>query len=173
MATRRHFLASMGAGLGILSSRSALATLLSPAEKLDRIGIQLYTVRTLMEKDFEGTLARLAAIGFSEVEFAGYFKHTPAQVRAVLAANKLTSPSTHIPYPKDDAAWKKTLDETNEMGHQWATFAWIDDAQRKTPDAWKRLADRFNQLGTMAQQAGLRVADHIHGYEFTPFNGTN
>src|SRR3954452_20059954 len=112
MTTRRHFLASMGAGLGMLSSRSVLANLLTSEEKLNRIGIQLYTVRSLMGKDFEGTLARIAEIGYSELEFAGYFKRTPAQVRAALAANKLTSPSTHIGWPKDDAAWQKTLDET-------------------------------------------------------------
>ena len=43
--------------------------------KLDRIGMQLYTVREMMKKDFEGTLAKVAAIGYNEVEFAGYFDH--------------------------------------------------------------------------------------------------
>ena len=48
--------------------------------------MQLYTVRTLMEKDFDGTLAKIAGIGYKEVEFAGYFNRTPEQVRAILRA---------------------------------------------------------------------------------------
>jgi hypothetical protein len=79
MTTRRHFLATMGAGLGILSTRDhLLSSLFAPADKLSHVGIQLYTVRSLMAKDFEGTLAQIAGIGYGEVEFAGYFNRTGA-----------------------------------------------------------------------------------------------
>jgi sugar phosphate isomerase/epimerase len=174
MTTRRHFLATMGAGLGILSTRDhLLSSLFAPADKLSHVGIQLYTVRSLMAKDFEGTLAQIAGIGYGEVEFAGYFNRTPAQVRAVLAANKLTAPSTHIGFPKDDTAWKATLDQAREIGHEWVTIPSLDSAMRKTPDDWKRTADRFNQLGMMAQASGARLAFHNHDIELAPFDGTN
>ncbi len=62
-----------------------------PAHKIDRIGLQLYTVRGALEKDFEGTLAKVAAIGYREVEFAGYFDHFPEDVRAILDCHGLTS----------------------------------------------------------------------------------
>src|SRR5205085_15457 len=84
-----------------------------------------------------------------EVEFAGYFNRTPSQVRDVLAANKLTSPSTHIGMPKDDAAWRQTLDVSREIGHEWVTVPSLDGGPRKSIDDWKRTAERFNQLGTM------------------------
>ena len=50
-----------------------------PAEpsQIERVGLQLYTVRDLMKKDFEGTVAKVAQIGYKEVEFAGYFDKTP------------------------------------------------------------------------------------------------
>ena len=54
------------------------------AHKIDRIGLQLYTVRDAMKTDFEGTIAKVAATGYKEVEFAGYFDHSPEDVRAVL-----------------------------------------------------------------------------------------
>jgi hypothetical protein len=47
----------------------------SPRKKIKAIGLQLYTVRAALEADFDGTLARVAAIGYREVEFAGYFGH--------------------------------------------------------------------------------------------------
>ena len=68
------------------------------AASIQQIGMQLYTVRTDLEKDFAGTLSKVAAIGYTEVEFAGYFNHTPQQVKAALTANGLTSPSAHVDY---------------------------------------------------------------------------
>jgi len=173
MTTRRQFLATAGAGLGVLACRNPLLAQLAPSEKLSRIGIQLYTVRSLMSKDFEGTLAELARIGYSEVEFAGYFNRTPAQVRAVLAANKLTAPSTHVGFPPSEASWKQTLEQSKEIGHEWVTIPSLDAAMRKTADDWKRTAERFNQIGAVAQQSGLRVAFHNHDTELAPVGGTN
>src|SRR4029450_713888 len=85
---RRTFIGTMGAAL-LAARRAAAAT-------IPRLGAQLYTVRTEMQKDFEGTLAKVAAIGFKEVEFAGYFNHTPEEVRNALKKHGLTSPAAHI-----------------------------------------------------------------------------
>lgn len=63
---------------------------------LARIGLQLYSVRAAMARDFDGTLARVAAIGYREVEFAGYFDHAPADVRPSLDRHGLSAPSAHI-----------------------------------------------------------------------------
>src|SRR6267378_2902636 len=97
MQTRRNFLATLGvAALGIVSGDAAAASILAPRRKLKKVGLQLYSVRDLMKTDMPGTLARVASIGYKEVEFAGYFGRTPAQVRALLKKNGLSSPSTHI-----------------------------------------------------------------------------
>ena len=174
MTTRRDFLATLGAGLGMMSQRERVLPLLFGAsDQLRRIGIQLYTVRSLMEKDFEGTLAQIATIGYAEVEFAGYFGRTPARVREILKTHGLSSPSTHIGLPKDDDAWKRTLDDAHQIGHEWVTIAWLDAAMRKTPDDWKHAAERFNQLGAMARASGLRFAYHNHDFELAPFDGTD
>ena len=94
--TRRNFLATLGvAALGI-ASRDALAAteILAPRRKLKKVGLQLYSVRDLMKADLPGTLAKVAAIGYKEVEFAGYFGRTPAQIRELLRRDGLASPST-------------------------------------------------------------------------------
>lgn len=169
MTTRRDFITTLGAALGAsaLGANSAFAAG-EDARKLGRVGIQLYTVRSLTSKDLEGTLASLARIGYKEVEFAGYFGRTPAQIRTALKTNKLTSPSTHIPLPASDDSWKKSLDEAKAVGHQWVVVPWLDAAQRPTGDGWGTLADRFNQLATMARARGLKFAYHNHDFELAP-----
>src|SRR5579885_1905212 len=51
------------------------------------VGLQLYTVGADMGKDFDGTLHRVAAIGYKQVEMAGFFGKTASQIRSALKAN--------------------------------------------------------------------------------------
>ena len=78
---RRSFLGTITAA-SIMGSRMSWAA--ADDRKLDKIGVQLYSVRELFKKDFEETLAKVAAIGYREVEFAGYFDHSPKDVRAAV-----------------------------------------------------------------------------------------
>src|SRR4029077_20567444 len=98
MTDRRDFIKALGAAALAPALQPLALSLHSRASvrKLDRIGLQLYTVRHQMEKDFAATIARVAAPGYREVEFAGYFGRSPGDVRALLDKNGLSSPSSHI-----------------------------------------------------------------------------
>ena len=173
MQTRRNFIATLGvAALGI-ASRDAMAAseILAPRRKLKRIGLQLYTVRDLMKNDLPSTLSKVAAIGYKEVEFAGYFGRTPAQIRELLRRDGLSSPSTHLPFESLDSGWQKQLDDAKTIGHHWATIAWIPEDKRKTLDDWKRHADSFNKAGAQAKAAGMRFAYHNHDFELRSVDG--
>jgi sugar phosphate isomerase/epimerase len=170
---RRDFLVS----LGTLTAAAACGAHPRPVTSaqptgVGRVGLQLYTVRGLMEKDVPGTLAQVAAVGYKEVEFAGYFGHSPSDIRALLEKNGLTSPSSHIPYDLLVGDWQKALDDAKTAGHEWATVPWLAPQQRgTTADAWKRLADQLNKGAQMAHATGLRCAYHNHDFEFTPVDG--
>lgn len=167
MHTRRDFLTTLGVALGAASLGGVRALgAEDAARKLPRIGIQLYTLRSLMEKDLEGTLAHVAQIGYKEVEFAGYFGKTPKQIRSILKKNGLTSPSSHAQLPASDDAWKKACDDTKEAGHEWIVLAWLDPSVRKSAEAWPPFVDRFNALAAQAHKHGLRFAYHNHDFEF-------
>jgi sugar phosphate isomerase/epimerase len=158
---RRTFLGTMGAAL--LAARRAAAT------SIPRLGAQLYTVRTELEKDFDGTLAKVAAIGFTEVEFAGYFKQTPEQVRDVLKRHRLTAPSAHIDYASlSGDKWAGVIDSARTIGHTYLVNAWVDESIRKQPDAWQRIADTYNRAGEASARAGIQFAYHNHNFEFAP-----
>jgi len=158
---RRTFIGTMGAAL--------LAARHGEAASLKRLGAQLYTVRTLMEKDFEGTLAKVAAAGYAEVEFAGYFNQTPEQVRAVLKRHKLTAPSAHIAYDSlTGDKWARVIDAAHTVGHTYLVNAWVDEPIRNQPDAWKRIADTYNQAAATSKKAGIQFVYHNHNFEFAP-----
>ena len=161
MIDRRTFLGALGA--------AAAAPRFSSAATIKRPGMQLYTVRGDLEKDFEGTLAKIAAIGYREVEFAGYFGHTPKQVRDTLKRHRLAAPSAHIDFPSlTGDKWPQVLDDARAIGHEYIVNAWVDESIRKQPDAWKRIADTYNTAAAAAKRHGLQFAYHNHNFEFYP-----
>jgi sugar phosphate isomerase/epimerase len=119
-----------------------------------------------MRRDLEGTLARVAAIGYREVEFAGYFDRTPTQIAALLQRNSLTAPSTHIGLDQMQGEWERVAAEAAEIGHTYVTVPWLAAEERKTIDDWKRTAAAFNEQARLARSAGLRFAYHNHDFEF-------
>jgi sugar phosphate isomerase/epimerase len=142
---------------------------------IDKVGIQLYTVRAAMKTDFEGTIAKVAAIGYKEVEFAGilapdkgYFGRSPKDVRAILDKNGLASPSCHIDYDLVEKKWPEALEAAKVVGHSYIICPSIDEKQRAEPGGWQRAADLFNKAGEASQKAGIRFGYHNHSFEFDP-----
>jgi sugar phosphate isomerase/epimerase len=129
MLDRRSFLGSLGALALGGASRQPRGWLPAPSlGRLDRIGLQLYTVRQAMQDDFEGTLEKVAAIGYREVEFAGYFDRRPSAVRAVFARWPGRFRMVHV------------KDSTGAPRHE------MTDVGRGTID-WKRIFARREQAG--------------------------
>jgi sugar phosphate isomerase/epimerase len=139
---------------------------------IEKVGLQLYSVREKMKKDFEGTIAKVASIGYKEVEFAGYFGHTPVQVRAILEKDDLTSPSCHVDYKVlEPDKWPAEIESAKIIGQSYIVNPWIPEDLRKTEDDWKRAADTFNRAGEASKKAGIQFAYHNHWFEFLPVNG--
>src|SRR5438034_5563103 len=122
---------------------------LAPNRKLDRIGLQLYTVRHEMEKDFAGTIAKVAAAGYQEVEFADYFGKAPADVKALLDHHGLTAPSAHIRSLAPDQA-RASLGAAQTTRPRYGVLPWIPAETRKTLDGFKRVAQDFNRVAAQA-----------------------
>jgi sugar phosphate isomerase/epimerase len=141
---------------------------LAAAHQINPIGVQLYTVRDLMKTDVPGTLAKVAAIGYKEVEFAGYFDQSPKDLRAWLDKDGLTAPSCHVSYDVVQNKWQEAIDAAHIMGHKFIVCPWIDDSQRQSPDGYKRAADLFNHAGEVSRKAGIQFAYHNHFWEFLP-----
>jgi sugar phosphate isomerase/epimerase len=164
---RRTFVGTVAAAA--LAARSAFG------DSVKRVGVQLYTVRTDLEKDFDGTLAKVAAIGYKEIEFAGYFGHTPQQVKQALTSHGLVSPSAHLDYATVSSPdkWKQALEDAATIGQTFLVNPWIDESMRNEPGVWKRIADTYNTAGAAAKKQGIQFCYHNHNFEFYPSAGAD
>lgn len=154
---RRLLLAALAATPFAFSARAASSSL-AP-------GVQLYTVREEMKRDFRGTLAKIAALGYRQVEFAGYHGQKPAEIRRWLDELGLTAPSAHVGQPKlDDLA--QIIDDAKVLGHRYLVQPWVDQTQWRDVDGWHRRAEHFNKLGERCREAGLQFCYHNHHFEF-------
>jgi sugar phosphate isomerase/epimerase len=158
--------------------RAFLASLLAVpagparAKSFPEPGLQLYTVRTLLERDYEGTLARIAGFGYREVEFAGlYPSPSPRQTLAMLKRYGLSAPSGHASYEQLVGDLDAALAIANELGQRFIVCPSIDEGLRRSLDDWKQIAQSFNRIGEQARRAGLAFAYHNHDFEFRPLGG--
>jgi len=162
---RRTFIeTSIAAGvLSALPSRAFATT-----HQIEKVGVQLYTVRDAMKSDFTGTIAKVASIGYKEVEFAGYFNHSPSEVRAILDKNGLAAPSCHVGYDVVEKKWPETIEAAHTIGHSFIVCPWIDQKLRKSADDWKQITEQFNKAGEASKKAGIQFGYHNHWWEFAP-----
>ncbi len=177
--SRRRLLQGLSAAaVGALSVPKLVSALTRAAERGDGvtvrppIGLQLYTVRGLMARDLEGTMAALAAAGVRDVEFAGYFDRQPAALRALLERHGMKAPAAHVPLPASLTAWTPVFDAAEALGHRWLVIPWVGNEVRASLDGWRRLADSLNEAGRLAHARNLRMAYHNHDFEFAITDGS-
>lgn len=166
---RRHLLQALLAtsctGLAHAAANAATPRIPNP-------GVQLYTVRGEMEQDFRGTLERIAAMGYREVEFAGYFDRPPQAIRSLLAELKLTAPSAHVGDVLLGPEAQRTIDDAVAVGHRYLVYPWVPESAWRDLDGWHRRAEAFNRAGELCRKAGLQFCYHNHHFEFATVNGT-
>ena len=165
--------------LGTLTAAAVMGRLGWPAaaHRIEKIGLELYTVRDALKQDFEGTLARVAKIGYKEVEAAGYFADlknlnpAPKKTREILDSLGLSAPATHIPYSAVTPENLPRVIEASEIiGHKYIVNPGIDQQLQKSVDGWKRAAEVFNRAGEETMRSGIEFAYHNHVVEFKPID---
>jgi sugar phosphate isomerase/epimerase len=164
---RRTFIESSVAAAVFTSTASSLW---AAEHHIDRVGLQLYTVRELMKQDFDGTIAGVAKIGYKEVEFAGYDGKTPQEARAALDKNGLTSPSAHHPIEALEKNLSAITDGANVIGQKFIVCPYLD-AKLRTAEGYKHFAEALNKAGEGTQKAGIQFAYHNHSFEFAKTEG--
>jgi len=156
---------ALGCGGALLLHNSAVR---SAAKKLSKIGLQLYTVRRELARDFAGTLREIAALGIDEVEFAGYFDQKPAQIRALLKSLKLAAPAAHIGTQTLRTALPQAIEDARRIGHRYLILGYLPEEERRSLDDYKRIIELLGKAGDECRRAGLQFAYHNHDFEFKP-----
>jgi len=205
MVSRRDFLAITGASAaGALLGCGVRATIVttgsSPAEnltRLDRIGVQLFSMPKLMEKDVDAAFAMLFNLGYQEAELygpfpfsakaaqdrwkaitpmvgfsgSGFYGLTAQQFRAKLDAHGLTCPSAHMDLDTLRDNTGQVAEAAHGLGMTYAGIASTPDEYRTSLDGYRKLADDLNAIGAKAKPLGFKLLYHNHGEGFIPMDG--
>jgi sugar phosphate isomerase/epimerase len=134
-------------------------------------GIQLYTVRTLLEKDLPGTLEALSRIGYREVELAGLHGRTPQAMRDLLDRYGLSAPAAHVGLQDLRRDAPRAFADAKTLGNRYVIVPWLDENERATIDGYKKLSAELNELGRGARDAGLQLGYHNHDFELRAIGG--
>lgn len=169
---RRLFLGSSLAGGALLASGCTPVAEETPEDAgitarpyEGKLGVQLYTVRDLFEADYLATLQAIASIGFKDLEFAGYFDHDPAAVKAAMDDLGLMSQSSHVQLDDVRDNFSQVIETASLMGQKNLILPWLPENQR-TADVYREVADLMNMRGEEAAAAGMQLGYHNHEFEF-------
>ena len=136
------------------------------------VGLQLYTVRDDCAKDFPGVIKAVGKMGFTGVEFAGYYGRSAQELRAMLDESHLKCYGTHIGMDTmlgDN--FEKTVEFNKILGNKLLVIPWIDENKRNTPAAIKETAKTLNEIAKKLEPHGMILAYHCHKGDFITVNG--
>jgi sugar phosphate isomerase/epimerase len=149
-------------------------------KKIERLGLQLYSVRTAMSTDPSGSLKKLADMGYVHVEHANYvnrkfYGYSAKDFKKLLADLGLQMPSGHTVMVAEDwdnskndftDKWKYTIEDAAEVGQRYVISPWLDEKLRADMDALKKFMDQFNKCGELCKSHGMTFGYHNHNFEF-------
>lgn len=130
------------------------------------LALQLYSMREELKKDVPGTLAKVRAMGFRNVEMGGYYGLTPQQFRAELDRAGLKAVSMHADFNLLDKDIDRVIAEAKIFAVSYVGCAWIPHGKEFTAADVARSAEVFNRAAGRLKEAGFSFMYHIHGYEF-------
>ncbi len=184
MHSRRDFLKASSAtflyGPAFLRGNTLLAQSLGLP-----LGLQLYSVREMLPTDYEGTLKQIAALGYRQVEAAGFYNHSASQVKKAMNDAGLHCVSAHYPYNDLHAKFDEVLAFNKELGvgtiicsspgfknpARLKNLKHGDWANAFTLEDWRWNAEQFNKFGEKVHAAGMKFGYHNHTMEFQKQDG--
>jgi sugar phosphate isomerase/epimerase len=145
-----------------------LATATAFAAEPNPLGLQLWSLRAQLTAGLPSGMAAVKGLGFTDVESAGTYGHTPKEFRAVADANGLRIVGAHIPYERMLADVPGVIAEAKTLGADYVIVAWVPHKTSFDVAQAKVAAANFNTWGAQLKAAGLGFGFHTHGYEFRP-----
>ena len=142
------------------------------SSNMEKIALQLYSVREMAEKDLLGTIRRMADLGYEAVQFAGFFGVPAKQLKAVLDEKKLSVAGGHVPI---EQLMKQPLEDIityhRTIGNNLIICPYLPEHMRQTKEDVVRVVQDLNELGKAFAAEGMNFAYHNHDFEFHPFEG--
>lgn len=135
------------------------------------VGLQLYTLRDETQKDFIGTLKKVAEMGYQGVEFAGYGDIPAQEMKKVLDELGLKAISSHLSYNQLKEDLQGQINYSLTIGAEYIVCPWLDKELLKDAAAFNEIMETFRQVGEACKSSGLQFAYHNHDFEFEKVDG--
>jgi len=174
MNISRRNLLKLGAGTSAmwLAGAAPLGAAAKPRDRKIPVGLQLYSVRHLCEKDLPRVLAAVAKMGYEGVEFAGYYDRTAEELRKMLDKNGLKCCGTHIRLDTlTGDALKGTVEFNETLGNPYLIVSWMPHTYLESVQSIKDMAKVYNELAEKVKEKKMRVGYHAHGGDFKKVDG--
>lgn len=137
----------------------------------ERIGLQLYSVREDLEKDFCGTLKKVKEMGYSAVEFAGLYGNDPKEVNKMCEEIGLVPISAHVPFVDLIEHTEETLDCYQAVGCSYVVIPYLTEEYRPGAEKFDEVIRGAKVIGEAAAKRGMVLQYHNHDFEFTKIDG--
>ncbi|MFY4775362.1 sugar phosphate isomerase/epimerase family protein [Metabacillus sp. RGM 3146] len=132
------------------------------------ISVQMYTLREECEKDFIGTLEKVAGLGFEGVEFAGFYGMDPAVLKKELDRLGLRASGSHFPLRPLEENFEENLKAQKTLGSRYLIVAYpLDRMERE--EEYTELAEKLNKMGKRCREEGITLCYHNHDFELKLF----
>jgi len=131
-----------------------------------KIGLQLYTVRDLLARDFVGTLTEIADVGYTCVELADHGNLPAGRLKQVLDDVGLTPISDHCPIERLESDIRRAIDDALILGVKYLACPYLPAEYRKDEAGWRRCAELLDEAGRQCNSGGLQLCYHNHSFEF-------
>lgn len=137
------------------------------------IGIQLYSVRDEMEKDFAGTIKAIAEMGYDQVEFAGLFGHTAEEVKAICAEAGVTPISAHVGMNVILADVAGVVKTYADIGCKYMAIPWMSGDSLPGGEKYAESLENIKTVAAELRKYGMKLCYHNHDFEFKKIDGKN
>jgi sugar phosphate isomerase/epimerase len=135
------------------------------------ISLQLYSLRDDSPVDFPGVIAKVAAMGYDAVEFAGYHGHSASDLRAILDQHGLVCSGTHTGWNLlDDEHFGETIATHATLGTKNIIIPWLPLELHSTADATLELSEKLTELTHKVEAEGFRLGFHAHDADMKPLD---
>ena len=131
-----------------------------------KIGVQLYSVRTDLDQDFEGTLKAVSELGYDGVEFAGLCGKTPTEVAELCKKYNLEPISAHVPFVTLNGDTEKVMADYAAIGCKFIVIPYLPPELRPGTEGFKEVLDNAERIGKAAKEKGMTLLYHNHDFEF-------
>jgi sugar phosphate isomerase/epimerase len=128
------------------------------------VAVQMYTLREESEKDFVGTLKKVAELGFDGVEFAGYGGLSATEVKTILDELGLRAAASHVPLEQLENNLLQVIEDMKILGSKYVVCPYLMPERRSEQD-YQALISLLNQAGERCQQEGITLCYHNHDFE--------